>query len=88
MTGPSEFCPDTPGADGSSGAASAEQVVELQLLVTHLQRDMETLNQVVLEQQRQLDHLRMLVTRIDDRIIQMSPDSPTFDPRSERPPHY
>jgi len=85
MTVPSNFCPETPP---DSGGASAEQVVELQLLVTHLQRDMETLNQVVLEQQRQLDHLRLLLGRIDDRLVQMSPDSPSFDPGSERPPHY
>ena len=54
----------------------------------HLQRDFETLNGVVLDQQRQLTRLQQVLTRVDDRLNRLSLDEEQRDPEAERPPHY
>ena len=54
----------------------------------HLQRDFETLNAVVLDQQRQLTRLQQLLTRVDDRLNRLSLEEEQRDPQAERPPHY
>jgi uncharacterized coiled-coil protein SlyX len=43
---------------------------------------------VILEQNRQIDRLRQLVTRVDDRLSQIAVEEETRDPQAERPPHY
>jgi uncharacterized coiled-coil protein SlyX len=54
----------------------------------HLQHDFETLNAVVLDQQRQLTRLQQILTRVDDRLNRLSLDEEQRDPKAERPPHY
>ena len=54
----------------------------------HLQHDFETLNAVVLDQQRQLARLQQVLTRVDDRLKRLSLDEEQRDPEAERPPHY
>jgi SlyX protein len=66
----------------------AERVVDLELLVTHLQRDIETLNQVVLDQRKELDALQRLIARLDDRVAQMGEGDEPRDLVAEKPPHY
>ncbi|HTI49709.1 MAG TPA: SlyX family protein [Planctomycetaceae bacterium] len=65
-----------------------DRVVELELLVTHLQRDLDTLNGVLLDQQKQLDALGRLVARLDDRVTRLGDEDEPSDPVEERPPHY
>jgi SlyX protein len=65
-----------------------DRVVELELLVTHLQRDLDTLNGVLLDQQKQLDALGRLVARLDDRVTRLGDEDEPRDPVEERPPHY
>lgn len=64
------------------------RVVELETLVMHLQHDLESLNAVALEQQRELDHFRRMLTRIDDRMSRLDSGEERIDPVSEKPPHY
>lgn len=64
------------------------QIVNLETMVTHLQRDVETLNQVVLDQQKQIDQFRSLLTRLDERMTRLDVPGEPFDPGLERPPHY
>ena len=64
------------------------RIVELELLVTHLQRDLETLNQVLLDQRKELEELRNVVTRVDDRLARLGQTDEPYDPAQERPPHY
>ena len=42
----------------------ADRVTELEILVTHLQRELAELNQVATDQQRQIDALGRQVTRL------------------------
>lgn len=65
-----------------------DRVVELELLVTHLERDLATLNSVLLDQQKQIDSLQQIISRLDDRVARLSDDDDSRDPGIERPPHY
>ena len=68
--------------------ADASSLERLESLLMHLQRDLETLNGVVLDQQRQLTRLQQVLTRVDDRLNRLSLDEEQRDPEAERPPHY
>jgi SlyX protein len=72
----------------SPSASLADRVVELELLVTHLQHDLDTLNGVLLDQRKELDTLGKLVARLDDRVTRLADDDEPRDPIEERPPHY
>jgi uncharacterized coiled-coil protein SlyX len=64
-----------------------ERVVELELLVTHLERDLGTLNSVLTEQRQEIDALKRLIGRLDDRIARLTDDE-SRDAVDEKPPHY
>lgn len=64
------------------------RLIALESLCLHLQHDLETLNGVILEQNRRIDRLQQLVSRVDDRLSQLGFDEETRDPAAERPPHY
>jgi uncharacterized coiled-coil protein SlyX len=65
-----------------------ERVVELELLVTHLERDLGTLNSVLTDQQKEIDVLKRLISRLDDRVARLSDDDEPRDAVDEKPPHY
>lgn len=65
----------------------SQRVVDLEILVTHLQHDLQTLNEVILDQQKQLDLFREVIGRLDDRMARLD-TTEKFDPGLERPPHY
>jgi len=65
-----------------------EHLERLESLLMHLQHDYETLNAVVLEQQRQLTRLQQMLSRVDDRLNRLALDEEQRDPQAERPPHY
>lgn len=64
-----------------------ERVVELELLVTHLERDLGTLNSVLAEQRQEIDVLKRLIGRLDDRVARLT-DEESRDAADEKPPHY
>jgi uncharacterized coiled-coil protein SlyX len=72
----------------STSRTLEERVVELELLVTHLERDLGTLNSVVGDQQSELDALKRLISRLDDRVSRLADDDETRDAIDEQPPHY
>lgn len=65
-----------------------ERLIALELVVTHLERDLNALNSVLLEQQTEIDTLKRLMTRLDDRVTRLATDEEPRDPGDERPPHY
>ena len=67
---------------------SANRLLQLEMLVTHLSHDLDTLNRMVIDQQKQLDVLNRLVTRLDDRLTRIAEEEEPRDPATERPPHY
>ena len=68
--------------------SSEERLVEVELLLTHLQRDFEQLNVVVLQQQQEIAALRRELDRLYERFVQAGIEQDTGDPLDERPPHY
>lgn len=65
-----------------------QRLVDLELIVTHLQHDMEQLNGALIDQQKQLEALRRLFDRLSVRIDGLEAGDEERDPQSERPPHY
>lgn len=72
----------------SAPHSNDDRLTSLELLFTHLQRDVEALSSAVLEQQQQIDALRKLLEKFDRRIDQISEPTEPFDPAAEKPPHY
>ena len=69
--------------------ALASRVVELETLVTHLQRTLGELDQVVLAQQKQIETLtRQLAALRGQFAALVDPPEPPRNPEDERPPHY
>jgi len=66
----------------------SSRVTDLEILVTHLQRDIEDLHQVVLEQQKELEQLRSVISQVDHRVGVLEVDEEPRDAAAERPPHY
>ena len=65
------------------------RLVALESIVMHLQHDVETLNSVILEQQKELTLLRAVINRLDDRLSRVGEAGDVrIDPVLEKPPHY
>ena len=64
------------------------RIIALELLVTHLERDLGTLNAVLLEQRKEIEALQRLISRLDDRVTRLAEEDEPRDPPEERPPHY
>ena len=62
------------------------RVTELEVLFTHLQRNVQDLDKVILDQQKQITGLRGELARIMASLDQLT--EMTVDVRDERPPHY
>jgi len=69
--------------------ATDDRVVNVELLLTHLQHDLEQLSQVVFRQQAELDAVRKELALLDSRVVTLSIEgSEVRDPLAEKPPHY
>ena len=64
-----------------------ERLVEAEIALTHLQRDYESLNEVVLGQQRAIKTLSGELAKLQAK-LNSSSDPEVRDAESERPPHY
>jgi uncharacterized coiled-coil protein SlyX len=64
-----------------------DRLVALELLVTHLERDLGTLNTVLLEQRQEIESLKRMLSRLDDRVTRLAEEEEQ-NPTDERPPHY
>lgn len=64
------------------------RITELEIRWMQLQQDFETLNEVVLEQQREIGVWRAAFARLEARLESIADPEPPRDPLAERPPHY
>lgn len=66
------------------------RLTELEMLFTHLQRDFNHLNDVVIMQRHQIETLEKKVARLEGRLRQVDPEDTVrpFDLFEDRPPHY
>ncbi len=68
---------------------SNERITHLEVVIAHLQQSFDELNKVVFQQQRELDQLRRLASRLEDGYRGLLEAERT--PRmlsDEKPPHY
>lgn len=77
-----------PARSTGDSTSAAQRLTELESQVTYLQRELHELNQVVLEQQRQLERLSTLLARLDEKFDSLKDDGEVRSPQDERPPHY
>ena len=64
-----------------------ERIVDAEMALTHLQHDYESLNEVVLTQQKAIESLSVQIQRLQSK-VEANSDPEVRDPESERPPHY
>lgn len=65
------------------------RVADLEALFTHLQRTVGELDQVVLTQQRQIDHLERRLVALGSEVTTISGAlADERKPEDEKPPHY
>ena len=65
-----------------------ERLVSLELLVTHLESDLGALNSALLDQQKEIDALKRVISRLESRITGLADEEEPRHPEEERPPHY
>lgn len=66
---------------------ATERVTDAEIALTHLQQDYESLNEVVLEQQKRIEQLEAHIQRLETK-IESNSDPEVRDAEAERPPHY
>lgn len=64
-----------------------DRIVEAEIALTHLQHDYESLNEVVLEQQKAIEQLSIQIQRLQTK-VESNAEPEIRDAESERPPHY
>jgi len=64
-----------------------ERIVDAEIALTHLQQDYESLNEVVLQQQKTIEQLSVQVQRLATK-VETNSDPEVRDAESEKPPHY
>lgn len=64
-----------------------ERIVDAEVALTHLQHDYESLNEVVLQQQKTIEQLSAEVLRLKTK-VESNADPEIRDAEAERPPHY
>ncbi len=66
---------------------SAQRITELEISMTHLQRDYDALHEVLLSQQKTIDGLKRKLERLESRVDGVA-DPEIRDAEAEKPPHY
>lgn len=66
----------------------SDRVQSLEMMLMHMQHDVEQLNDVILSQQNEIRALRALVERFEGRLEQAIGDPEVRDIEAEKPPHY
>lgn len=68
--------------------SDSERLTKLEMLVMHLEHDVQQMHQVLLAQQAEMARLRELISRLEARVEQAAEGPEIRDPEEERPPHY
>ena len=66
--------------------STQDRLTAIEMLLSHLQHDIDKLNEALIFQQSEIDGLRRSLARIEAAVDEL-PLPPT-DPTHDRPPHY
>ncbi len=72
----------------STNERQSSRLTEVELQLMHLEKDFESLNEVVLQQGQKLDELMRSVMRLSDRMNAADDDAGERNMMDEKPPHY
>ena len=75
-------------ADPTTLDRLSQRVTDLEMLFTHLQRSVQDLDKVILDQQKQIDALRAQIGRLLLQLEQFAEPAAERRVEEERPPHY
>ena len=67
---------------------SEERLIALETALAHVQREVEQLNSVLLEQQREVDAVRRAIELLKSQSVEQTESAEKSNPLEERPPHY
>ena len=70
----------------SADRPTGERLATIETLLSHLQHDMDTLNEALISQQAEIDGLNQLLGKLKSTVDQIP--QPPENPLDERPPHY
>jgi SlyX protein len=65
-----------------------DSLIELESQVMHLQNDLKQMNNVILDQQREIESLNQRIQQLESRLEETGEGPENRDPLEERPPHY
>lgn len=65
-----------------------DRVTQLELLVMHLQHDLEQLSSVVVEQNVELAKLKGALGKVEHRVLELAERQDSSSPADDKPPHY
>lgn len=65
-----------------------ERIIELETKAAYQEHTIQTLNDVVSNQQKQIDELESSIKILINRLQDMSQDSRNIESQHEKPPHY
>ncbi len=65
-----------------------ERITELELALTHLQNDFESLNEMILKNGVRLDQVSALIQRLTDKFETQNAPLAERNIDEEKPPHY
>lgn len=71
----------------NESSSNRDRIVDAEMALTHLQQDYESLNEVVLQQQKAIEQLSVQIQRLQTK-VESNADPEVRDAESERPPHY
>lgn len=74
---------EDPSYPSGSESVDDDRLTEVEIKVTHQEHLLETLNQVVIEQQKEIEAMRLRLDRFERMLSNFDEN-----PANERPPHY
>jgi SlyX protein len=72
----------------STAQNNDERLTSLEMLITHLQHDLEQLDEAVVGYRKDLESLRKDLERLQGHVERLELGPEARDPKLERPPHY
>lgn len=63
-------------------------MTELELLFTHLQHELQQMNEVIIEQHREIAGLHEKIQELTNQVHSLEEPAEVRNPELEKPPHY
>jgi SlyX protein len=73
---------------GEANVNTEERLVDIEIKIARQEDLVDTLNQMVYQQQKKIDELEALCSALARRVKDMADVEEAQDPAGEKPPHY